>query len=104
MGCTSKKTVDIIDMLSYDAGYANGCVDGTEAGYEVGYYDCKREFRQLTKRKKEQFLRFIKQKMFGVLMLLATAILVQLCEGDATIAFATIPTSFVLIFARKKLI
>lgn len=104
MSCMTKRAMDIVDMQSYEAGYASGCLDGTEAGYEVGYYDGKRDFRQLVKRKQEDFLYFIRQKVFGIFMLLATAMIVHLCEGDATIALCTIPTGLMLICTRKRFV
>lgn len=103
MCCVTERTMDTVDMQSYEAGYASGCLDGTEAGYEVGYYDGKREFRLLAKSKQEVFLYFIRQKVFGIFMLLATIILIHLCDGDATIALCTIPTGLMLVFTRKKI-
>lgn len=104
MGCMTEREIDLVDMQSYEAGYASGCLDGTEAGYEVGYYDGKREFRRLVKRKKEDSLYFIRQKTFGIFMLLATVILIHLCDGDATIALCTIPTGLMLVITKEKLI
>lgn len=63
------KMFDVIDMESYKSGYKAGVSDG----YETGYDDCRRELRRRRERReqiRERKIYFLKQKSFGILLVL----------------------------------
>lgn len=109
IGTSARKNTDIIDMQSYESGYASGYTEGEKEGYESGYYQCRKEFHEKImqrKKKKAEYKRrqfyFLKQKMIGVLLLLVTIWAVMWLEGDVTIAILTIPIALLLIFSKEK--
>ena len=107
----ARKEMDIIDIQSYEAGFASGYLEGIEVGREIGYRSCvvsrrkkARQRKQKAEELKRRRLYFLKQKLVGVLLLLFTIFAVWLLEGDATIALLTVPVSFMLIFSKEKML
>lgn len=100
---------DTIDQLSYEVGEASGYVDGSRTGYEYGYHDCMLDLvkrhnhavRSQT-RKIKQLLYFMKQKLWGVALLLLTFFIAYLADGDLSAGVITIPTSLILIFSKRR--
>lgn len=94
---STARVIDIIDLASYNAGYAEG------------YEQCKVEYRQRIRERREskyaerrRRLYFLKQKLIGVLLLIGTIAIMKFLEGDATIALFTVPVSLILIFSKEK--
>ena len=55
-------------------------------------------------RNKKRHLYFAIQKVLGLLLLMFTAFVVKVLEGDATVALLTVPVSCVLIFSKELLL
>ena len=94
---SAAQVINFIDLTSYNTGYAEG------------YEQCRAEYRQRLKERREakyaerrRRLYFLKQKLIGVLFLIGTIIMVKFLEGDATIALFTVPVSLMLIFSKEK--
>lgn len=88
------RVIDIIDLVSYDDGYARGCEE-----------DYRRKIDMRRKNKYDERRRrlyFLKQKLIGVLLLLVTVIMVKVLEDDATFALFTIPVGLMLISSKEK--
>ena len=60
----------------------------------------KEKARERKKRKRY----FLTQKLYGVAMLILTAVSVKLLEGDITVAFILVPMGIVLITSKEMLI
>lgn len=94
--------MDIIDMQSYDAGYASGLVEGISNGYEIGYNLCMRQSRKEKEREKQRQLYFLKQKLVGVFLLLLSLVVILLPGTDIGIVFLTVPVGIGLIVSRRR--
>lgn len=108
-GTSARKVIDIIDLQSYEAGYAAGYSEAEEKSFDEGYQACQldykkraREQKQLKIQEKRRRLYFLKQKTVGVFLLVFTIFAVKLLDGDATIALLTVPLGLALIFSREK--
>lgn len=78
-----------------------------EAAYIKGYMTAELRERERRKKARERRKRkryFLTQKLYGVAMLILTAVLVKLLEGDITVAFVTVPIGIVLITSKEMLI
>lgn len=77
-----------------------------QTGYEEGYQACIDNYRKQKQKKNAELRRaryFIKQKMIGFLLIIATILMVWLLlDGDATIALITIPMGLTLMFTKEK--
>ena len=60
----------------------------------------EKKARERKKRKRY----FLTQKLYGVAMLILTAVSVKLLEGDITVAFILVPMGIVLITSKEMLI
>lgn len=98
-----QKSLDLIDIQSYEAGYAAGHVDGDLVGYEVGYRACALDGRIAKRNRMLIMLYFAKQKIAGVILLFLTLLTIPVLDGDATIALFTVPLSLLLIFSKQKI-
>lgn len=103
--------MDIIDMQSFQAGYAAGYAEGHEKAYEDGYYDGRRSHRnqmnarrQKKRLRNKRFLYFTRQKIVGILMLLFTILSVKILDGDISIGLITIPVGLMLIFSKEPIL
>lgn len=77
-----------------------------EAAYIEGYMTAElreRERKKARERKKRKRY-FLTQKLYGVAMLILTAVSVKLLEGDITVAFILVPMGIVLITSKEMLI
>lgn len=54
------------------------------------------------RRKRKRY--FLTQKLYGVAMLILTAVSVKLLDGDITVAFILVPMGIVLITSKEMLI
>lgn len=100
---TARKIIDMIDMYSYDSGYAAGYSEGRDDGYEIGYSECMNDLRRGRKRRhtnRKRQLYLIKQRAVGVLCLALTAFSVAVLNGDATFALLGVPIGCGLIFCN----
>lgn len=78
-----------------------------EDAYEAGYADGMAEIRKRYRRRQERKARrwyFIKQKLYGVALLIATVFAVRVLDGDATIAIITVPMGLLCLFGKEMLI
>ena len=76
-----------------------------EAAYIKGYMTAElreRERRKRERRKRKRY--FLTQKLYGVAMLILTAVSVKLLEGDITAAFILVPMGIVLITSKEMII
>ena len=100
---------DIIDQVSYECGESSGYIDGSKDGYEYGYHDCildlvkkRNKYTRTRKRKVHKLLYFMKQKLWGVALLLLTFYVGYLSNGDLSAGAITIPISLMLIFSKRR--
>ena len=82
-----------------------------EDAYQKGYADAmadmrkkKEQRRQREQEKKASRWYFIKQKAYGLAMLVVTVLAVWATEGDITIAVITVPLGLMCLFSKKMLI
>lgn len=78
-----------------------------EDAYQQGYADAMESVRKKCRKKQEKKARrqyYIKQKLHGVAMLIFTALVIPLLDGDVTIALLTVPMGLILIFSKEMLI
>ena len=78
-----------------------------EAAYIKGYMTAELRERERRKKVRERRKRkryFLTQKLYGVAMLILTAVSVKLLEGDITAAFILVPMGIVLITSKEMLI
>lgn len=78
-----------------------------EAAYIKGYMTAELRERERRKKARERRKRkryFLTQKLYGVAMLILTAVSVKLLERDITVAFVTVPMGIVLITSKEMLI
>lgn len=78
-----------------------------EAAYIKGYMTAELRERERRKKARERRKRkryFLTQKLYGVAMLILTAVSVKLLEGDITVAFVTVPMGIALITSKEMLI
>ena len=87
---------------------AKNIIDTSEyqTGYDEGYQACIENYRKRKQKRNAELRRtwyFIKQKVIGVLMIIATILAVWLLlDGDATIALVTVPLGLTLVKKKKK--
>ncbi len=75
--------------------------------YMAGYMDAlnnERGKRKEAKRRIERKRYFAMQKLTGIAVLVFTALAVKVLDGDATIAFLTIPLGLALLTSKEMLI
>lgn len=78
-----------------------------EAAYIKGYMTAELRERERRKKARERRKRkryFLTQKLYGVAMLILTAVSVKLLEGDITAAFILVPMGIMLITSKEMLI
>lgn len=82
-----------------------------EDAYQKGYADAmadmrkkKEQRRQREQEKKARRWYFIKQKAYGLAMLVVTVLAVWATEGDITIAVITVPLGLMCLFSKQMLI
>ena len=73
------------------------------AGYMAALNEERGKRREARKRK-ERKKYFAMQKLTGVAMLIFTAVVVKILDGDGTIAILTIPLGLSLLLSREMLI
>lgn len=101
--------VDTIDQISYEIGETSGYIDGSKVGYEYGYHDCvldlikkSNRIKRQKARKAKRRLYFMKQKLWGVALLLLTFYVCYLADGDCTVGVITVPMALILIFGKGR--
>lgn len=101
--------MDVIDQMSYEIGEASGYVDGSKVGYEYGYHDCVldlvKKSNQIKRRKVQKAKRrlyFMKQKLWGVALLLLTFYICKMADGDCSVGVITVPMALILIFGKDR--
>lgn len=73
------------------------------AGYMAALTE-ERGKRRMARQKRERKKYFAMQKVTGVVVLVFTAVAVKVLDGDATIAFLTIPLGLSMLLSREMLI
>lgn len=100
---------DVIDMISYDSGFACGYSEGRKEGFDVGWYCYKLGMMQerskrkrIRKAKKERLLYFLKQKLLGMglLIISISGALIPNFDGAGTLLLA--PFALWIIFTNEE--
>lgn len=95
-------TMDVVDVMSYEAGYAAGYCEADVESYQRGYIACCINQQRKAKEKKKSREFVLKMRLLGILLLASTVIVAMINDGDTTLAILTVPLSLVLIFGRKE--
>ena len=75
-----------------------------EDAYQKGYADAMADMRKKKEQRRARRWYFIKQKAYGLAMLVVTVLAVWATEGDITIAVITVPLGLMCLFSKKMLI
>ena len=95
------ENMDVIDIMSYEAGYAAGYCEADVDGYESGYIACCLEQRRKERELKREKKLVLYLRLAGLFLLLLTAFIVVIGDGDATPALFTVPLALYFIFGKK---
>lgn len=71
-----------------------------DRAYMIGYTDAmnqERSHRRAARERRERKKYFAMQKLNGVALLIFTAVAIKILEGDATIAFITVPLGLTIV-------
>lgn len=78
-----------------------------DRAYMIGYTDAMnqdRSRRRAARERRERKKYFAMQKLNGVALLIFTAVAIKILEGDATIAFITVPLGLSMLLSKEMLI
>ncbi|MFQ9086290.1 MAG: hypothetical protein ACLR6H_05785 [Roseburia sp.] len=78
-----------------------------DRAYMIGYTDAmnqERSHRRAARERRERKKYFAMQKLNGVALLIFTAVAIKILEGDATIAFITVPLGLSMLLSKEMLI
>ena len=78
-----------------------------EEAYMAGYLEAvehEKKKKTSIKEKREKKKYFLTQKLYGVAILIFTAVAVKILNGDATIALLTVPLGVTLLMSKEMLI
>lgn len=78
-----------------------------DRAYMIGYTDAmnqERSRRRAARERRERKKYFAMQKLNGVALLIFTAVAIKILEGDATIAFITVPLGLSMLLSKEMLI
>nr|DAM21524.1 MAG TPA: hypothetical protein [Caudoviricetes sp.] len=75
-----------------------------DRAYMIGYTDAMNQERSHRRAARERRERFAMQKLNGVALLIFTAVAIKILEGDATIAFITVPLGLSMLLSKEMLI
>ena len=82
-----------------------------EDSYINGYADALEDMRRWQQARRQQEWErqarrwyFLKQRALGAVLLAVTVLAVWTLEGDATIAFITVPLGLALVFSKQMLV
>jgi hypothetical protein len=73
----------------------------------IGYTDAmnqERSHRRAARERRERKKYFAMQKLNGVALLIFTAVAIKILEGDATIAFITVPLGLSMLLSKEMLV
>lgn len=77
-----------------------------DRAYMIGYTDAMNQERSRRRaareRRKKKY--FAMQKLNGVALLIFTAVAIKILEGDATIAFITVPLGLSMLLSKEMLV
>ena len=73
-----------------------------DRAYMIGYQE--RSHRRAARERRERKKYFAMQKLNGVALLIFTAVAIKILEGDATIAFITVPLGLSMLLSKEMLI
>ncbi len=93
---------DVIDMQSYDSGYAAGYLAGREDGFEIGYEKCRMKKRREILSDRLEKLYFTKQRAAGAVVLVISAVSIVVLNGDATFALIGVPLGGAMLLGKQK--
>ena len=71
---------------------------------EVGSVHTVTSHRRAARERRERKKYFAMQKLNGVALLIFTAVAIKILEGDATIAFITVPLGLSMLLSKEMLI
>lgn len=78
-----------------------------DRAYMIGYTDAmnqERSRRRAARERRERKKYFAMQKLNGVALLIFTAVAIKILEGNATIAFITVPLGLSMLLSKEMLI
>lgn len=78
-----------------------------DRAYMIGYTDAmnqERSHRRAARERRERKKYFAMQKLNDVALLIFTAVAIKILEGDATIAFITVPLGLSMLLSKEMLI
>lgn len=78
-----------------------------DRAYMIGYTDAmnqERSHRRAARERRERKKYFAMQKLNGVALLIFTAVAIKILEGNATIAFITVPLGLSMLLSKEMLI
>lgn len=78
-----------------------------DRAYMIGYTDAmnqERSRRRAARERRERKKYFAMQKLNGVALLIFTAVAIKILEGDATIAFITVPLGLSMLLSKEMLV
>ena len=78
-----------------------------DRAYMIGYTDAINQERsriRAARERRERKKYFAMQKLNGVALLIFTAVAIKILEGDATIAFITVPLGLSMLLYKEMLI
>ena len=75
-----------------------------DRAYMIGYTDAINQDRSRRRAARERKKYFAMQKLNGVALLIFTAVAIKILEGDATIAFITVPLGLSMLLSKEMLI
>lgn len=90
------KKVDVIDQDSYKSGYTAGALES--------YAMCRNQFTKNIEREYRRTLYFLKQKLYGILLIAVAILSAIVLDGDMTIGLLTVPLGLIMIFSRKLIL
>ena len=71
--------------------------------YEEWAREYHRRQKEDRRKRREEFLYYIRQSVFGFLMVIAGIIAPIIADGDATISLVTIPLGIYLMITKEKI-
>lgn len=78
--------------------------DTTSKEAVADFMERYRRRKQREYRRQQRRWYFIKQRLFGIALLVFTVLATMMLDGDATIGFVTVPLGLCLIFSKEMLI
>lgn len=102
VGRKSKKNVVVVEMRTPAGKNSYGTIEATFYAENVFTTPAAKNARNILKKSRRWY--FIKQKAYGLAMLVVTVLAVWATEGDITIAVITVQLGLMCLFSKQMLI